>query len=249
MALLIGFGFVFSFLVKSGWNNLGTKFGTYAFLPRFIGTPVHELGHLIFAALTGSKIHRIRLFPKISSRLRRSGGGYVEFTPRNGLLGSISRFFSGIGPMVFCPFVIMLLMYVLMPDLFSAMYMVFQKPEILSTDTILRTIGNIIQEFLSAFHFQMLEKWQFYVFLFLAVPIANECILSSEDVKNAGSGFLAMALVLAAGGYILSFFPSAALAVIHGLAKTSSLLICVLCFSLVFNLIHWILGHIVRYLL
>lgn len=249
VSLLIGFGFGFYFLVKSGWNNLSSKFGTYAFVPRFIGTPVHELGHLIFAVLTGSKIKRVKLFPKINARLRKSGGGYVEFSPRKGILGSISCFFSGIGPMLFCPFVIMVLMYFLMPELYAGMRNVFTQTKTLEQGNFMGVMGTVIQEFFGSFQFKMLEEWNFYLFLILAIPIANECILSAADVKNAGKGFILFAIVLLVLGYAISYFPSIAVAVNTGLAKGSSFFMCTLCLGLVFNLIHWGLGAIVHFLL
>ena len=95
----------------------------------------------------------------------------------------------------------------------------------------------------------MLEEWNFYLFLILAIPIANECILSAADVKNAGKGFILFAIVLLVLGYAISYFPSIAVAVNTGLAKSSSFFLCILCLGLVFNLIHWGLGAIVHFLL
>lgn len=249
LALFIVFGFGFYFLVKSGWNHFSTKFGTYAFVPRFIGTPVHELGHLLFAVLTGSRIKKVRLFPKINSRLRSSGGGYVVFTPRDGMLGSISCFFCGIGPMIFCPFVIMILMYVLMPELYNGMKVVFTQSDIPVHNNLIQVIGDVLKGFFSSFRFEMLEEWNFYLFLILAIPIANECILSKADVKNAGRGFLVVVAVLITLGYIISWYTPVAVPVLTWLANGTSYFICVLCLGLVFNLIHWGLGRIISFLL
>lgn len=249
LVLLIGFGFGFHIIVKSGWKNLSSKFGTYAFVPRIIGTPVHEMGHLLFAVLTGSHIKGVKLFPKINSRLRSSGGGYVEFAPRHGLIGSISCFLCGIGPMVFCPFVIMVLMYFLMPDLYTGMITVFAQTDMLEQENLLMVIQNVVTGFFQSFRFEMLEEWNFYLFLLLAVPIANECVLSGADVKNAGKGFFLIVFLLLGAGYVMSWFPVVAVPVITVVAKGATFLMCVLCLGLVFNLIHWGVGMVVGWLL
>lgn len=249
LALLIGFGFGFQILVRSGWHHLSSKLGMYAFLPRFIGTPVHELGHLLFAVLTGSKIREIKLFPKINSRLKTSGGAYVKFTPRNGILGSISCFLSGIGPMVFCPAVIMGLMYQLMPELYHGIMDVFVKTDVLEQENFLLVLRNVIVGFFGSFQFKMLEEWNFYVFLLLAIPIANECVLSQADIKNAGKGFFVLLIFMLLGGYLISWLPSIAVPVITVIAKGATFLLCVLSLGLVFNLIHWGWGLVVGWLL
>lgn len=249
LVLLIGFGFGFHWLVLSGWKNFGQKFGVYAFLPRFIGTPVHEIGHLLFAVITGSHIKKVRLFPKISSRSRTSGGAYVEFAPRNSLLGSLSCFLSGIGPMIFCPFIIMVLMYVLAPQLYHGVIDVFVQVNTIDHDNLLHTINTVLRGFFSSFHLDMLEDLRFWGFLILAIPIANECVLSGADVKNAGKGFFMLLFLLVGIGLVVSLFPAVAVPVVTGLAKAASLLMCVLCLGLMFNLIHFVMGAIVGFLL
>lgn len=244
LSLLIVFGFGFHWLVTSGWKNFSKKFGSYAFVPRLIGTPVHEIGHLFFAVLSGSKIKRVKFFPKITRQ--GSGGAYVEFTPRKGLLGSLSCFLCGIGPMIFCPAAIMGLMYELVPTLFQSMIHVFSHVTIIEQDNVWIVIQNVLSGFFRSFRIEMLDEWQFWVFLVLAIPIANECVLSGADVKNAGRGFLMMVVILVASGFVLSFFPNMAAIVILALAKNSGLLLCTLCLSLVFNIIYFVLGQMVR---
>ncbi len=249
IALLIGFGFGFHCLVKNGWDNLSSKFGMYAYLPRFIGTPIHELGHLFFAIITGSKILDVKLFPNINSRLKTSGGAYVKFSPRNGVLGSISCFLSGIGPMIFCPAVIMYLMYQLMPQLYDGIIGVLARTDILKQENLLLVIQSVICGFFGSFQVNMLKEWNFYVFLLLAIPIANECMLSKADIKNAGKGFSVLLILLLAGGFFISNFPAIAIPFITGIAKGTTFIMCVLCLGLVFNLIHWVWGILVRWLL
>lgn len=243
LTLLIVFGFGFHWLVISGWKNFSKRFGAYAFVPRLIGTPVHEIGHLIFAVLTGSKVKRVKLFPKITRQ--NSGGAFVEFTPKKGLLGSLSCFLCGIGPMIFCPSVIMVLMYELTPTLFQSILSVFSHVSIIDKDNVWDVILNVLQGFFGSFHVNMLEEWRFWFFLVLAIPIANECVLSGADIKNAGKGFLMLVLLLVAGGFVLSFFPEVSAIVILGLAKAAGLLLCVLSLALVFNIIYFFTGKMV----
>lgn len=151
--------------------------------------------------------------------------------------------------MLFCPFVIMVLMYFLMPELYGGMRNVFTQTKTLEQGNFIGVMGTVLQEFFGSFQFEMLEEWNFYLFLILAIPIANECILSAADVKNAGRGFIVFAMVLVVFGYTISYLPSIAVPVNTGLAKGSSFFMCTLCLGLVFNLIHWGLGAIVHYLL
>lgn len=247
--LFLAFGFGFHFLVVGGWKSFSSKFGAYAYLPRYIGTPFHELGHLLFAVLTGSKIKGIRLFPKMNRRNQTCGGGYVRFIPRNNLLGSISCFLSGIGPMIFCPFVILVSMYLLVPEFYLSVIRTISQIEYISRENIVDNTLHVLQSFFQCFHITMFENWQFWLFLLIAIPTANECVLSSADIYNAGRGFLVILCVLIGFGFLVSFQATFANEVIIGLAKASSLLLCTLCLSLVFNLIHFVAGKIVAFLL
>lgn len=244
LSLLLVFGFGFHWLVTSGWKNFSKKFGPYAFVPRLVGTPVHEIGHLLFAVLTGSKVKRVKLFPKITRK--GSGGACVEFTPRKGLLGSLSCFLCGIGPMIICPATILCLMYELVPSLFRSIIQVIGHMKIIDPDNVWIVIQNVLLGFFRSFRIEMLDEWKFWVFLVLAIPIANECVLSGADVKNAGRGFLMLVMLLAAAGLVLSFFPATAAIVILALAKIAGLLLCTLSLSLVFNIIYFLLGKMVK---
>lgn len=244
LSLLLVFGFGFHWLVTSGWKNFSKKFGPYAFVPRLIGTPVHEIGHLFFAVITGSEIKRVKLFPKITRQ--GSGGAYVEFKPKKGLAGSLSCFLCGIGPMIFCPAAIMGLMYELVPTLFHSMIHVFGHVKIIDQDNVWIVIQNVLSGFFRSFRIEMLDDWRFWVFLVLAIPIANECVLSGADVKNAGRGFLMLVILLVTIGLVLSFFPATSATVILALAKIAGILLCTLSLSLVFNIIYFLLGKMVK---
>lgn len=242
LGLLVGFGFLFNQLVVSGWKKFGRIFGYRAFYPRFIGTLVHELGHLLFALITGSRINKVKLFPVIDRKNRSCGGAYVSFAPRHGLMGSFSLFLSGIGPMLFCPFVIMVLMYFLVPELYLGILNVIPQVSLIQSDNLAVVIRQVLYGFFGSFQPEMLTEWKFWLFLVLSVPIANECVLSGADIKSAGKGLIVLLVLLAIVGYALSFLSSICLLVVAGLKRTATFLICVFCLALMFNLLHWLLG-------
>lgn len=246
LGLLIGFGFLFNQLVVSGWKKFGRIFGCAAFYPRFIGTPVHELGHLLFALVTGSRIKKVKLFPVIDRKNRRCGGAYISFAPRRGLMGSFSLFLSGIGPMLFCPFVILVLMYFLVPELYLGILDIIRHVSVTQGDNLIIVIRQVVCGFFKSFQIKMLMEWKFWLFLIVSIPIANECVLSGADIKSAGKGLLVLAVLLVIAGYALSFLPSNCLLVVAALERITAFLICVLCLAFIFNLLHWLLATILN---
>ena len=76
----------------------------------WLGTPVHEMGHVLMCLLFGHRIERMRLVPT------RSGGAMVEhsYNKRN-LYATLGNLFIGIGPIVTGLSVILLTLHLVYP--------------------------------------------------------------------------------------------------------------------------------------
>lgn len=158
-----------------------------------IGTPVHELSHAAMCIVFRHKIKKIKLF---GIDKRNGTLGYVQhsFNPRN-LWQRIGNFFIGIAPVVSGSFVILLLMLLFLPSVFSQV-----------TDTLSTTAGSTLSVatfrqigfavptvFKMIFASQNLENWKLWVFAALAMTIAIHMELSTADIKGGWNGFLFLA--------------------------------------------------------
>ena len=83
-----------------------------------IGTPVHELGHAVMCLLFGHRIEAMRLWNPKSDDGRL---GYIEHSYRkSNPYAVIGNYFIGIGPLISGGAVVLLLLYLVFPDTFSA---------------------------------------------------------------------------------------------------------------------------------
>lgn len=158
-----------------------------------IGTPVHELSHAAMCIVFRHKIKKIKLF---GIDKRKGTLGYVQhsFNPRN-LWQRIGNFFIGIAPVVSGSFVILLLMLLFLPNVFSQVTSVLSTTAggSLSIDTF-RQIGFAVPAvFKLIFAPENLENRRLWIFALLAVTIAIHMELSTADIKGGWDGFLFLA--------------------------------------------------------
>ena len=80
----------------------------------FIGTPIHEFGHYIFAKIFRFKVQDAQFFP---SKIKDNGDGTVTLgfvrwsAPKYRITNSIGMLFIGIGPVITGTIVITMLTY------------------------------------------------------------------------------------------------------------------------------------------
>lgn len=173
--------------------------GLPAYLALFgwLGTSIHELGHVVFLLLFRHRIVELKLFapdPKSGTL------GYVRsrYDPRN-LYQRIGIFFVGIGPILFGCFVIYLFYWWLVGS---------QQHVVL----VLESTGGQLGATLSAFGEQLLEivrtilgsllrfenlsDWRFYLFVYVTFAIGTSISLSSSDIEGAITGFVTLSIAL-----------------------------------------------------
>ncbi len=155
----------------------------------WIGTPVHELGHLLMCYIFK---HRVSGFKLFSLRPRDGVLGYVNHSWNSkSLFQNIGNFFIGMGPIFSGTCALILGMYVFLPDSF-AMFSNYLALDASQLDS--RTLASILtltaQLFKSIFSAENLFSLNFWIFFALAIAISSHIALSKEDLKGASKGLI-----------------------------------------------------------
>lgn len=183
LLVLILFGFIMGKTRHTAIQNFSNKHRSYFIMDFFnlIGTPIHELGHLLFGLLFGYKIDRICLYRSTKKALRSGGTlGFVKMHHENQsvfqkIQGDLGQFFVGIGPLLFGPFVIYILSLFL-PQNIRTLPNSFHK-------------GGII--FLKALQqLQPSDIIFLFVFLYIIMGISLNMELSRQDMYLACRGLI-----------------------------------------------------------
>jgi len=185
-------------LTNQSVRLVGTK--AYIILFAWIGVPVHELGHALFALIFGHKITRIVLF-----KPSQTGGswGCVDHTynSRNPY-HRIGNLFIGIGPIILGSTVIFLLAHWLLKlevtELTKGSTEADCDAGLISLLSI--SLRNMLSIAISVvhnifIHFFRLD-WRYLLFLYLSFSIGNYINLSPADIKHLAPGFLTLILCL-----------------------------------------------------
>jgi hypothetical protein len=216
--------------------------GTY--LVAWLGTPIHELGHVFFCLVFRHRIEAMGLF-----RPDPNAGtlGYVYHRwDRHNPWQVMGNFFIGVGPVIIGCGVLFVLFYFLVPggsdtwsDILAGMYGAGGGG-----------IGGYLEAFRDSslamlktiFTLDNLAGWRFWVFLYLSICIAANIRLSLADVKGSLSGLLYVLLPFFVANLILMLIgraggPEAAgwLGAIYGLLSVA-LVMMVIGFVLVYPL-------------
>lgn len=155
----------------------------------WIGTPIHELGHLLMCYLFKHKVSEFKLF---TLKPRNGVLGYVNHSwNQKSLYQNIGNFFIGMGPILSGTCALLLGMYFFLPDSFSTFtnYLTLDSAQFDS-----RTLANIFvltaRLFKSIFLAGNLVSFDFWIYFALAIAISSHIALSKEDLKGAGRGLV-----------------------------------------------------------
>ena len=194
------FGLLIHFISHLTFNSLGKAFGRAGtYFIAWLGTPIHELGHVLFCIIFRHNITRVELFkpdPDTGTL------GYVNHQwDRRNPWQVMGNFFIGIGPIILGCLVLFGVFYLLLPsgpeawrsiiggvnaigdDAGITDYLVAFKDAMLAFVQYLFTAGNV-------------STWQFWVFCYLSICIAANIRLSWADIRNSLSGFLYVIVLL-----------------------------------------------------
>jgi hypothetical protein len=180
------FGFVLSELQEKTHRAYTDVFGWKGILfTAWIGTPIHELGHVFFAKLFGHKIDNVSLF---SPNYETGGLGHVDhsFNPKN-IYHRIGNFFIGTAPLLFGSCVLLILGVIFFPHSISTIPSLFETVDI-------HTYTTSILLFVQQSH---LSHWQWALFLYISFCTVSHMAPSRQDQKNMWDGFFFLGTLIA----------------------------------------------------
>ena len=206
--LILVFGLFMDLLERLTLSYGASLFGKNAIMKisAYIGTPIHELGHLLFAIIFGHNIKEVVLFPK-KENIEKGVLGYVShsWNDRN-FYQKFGNFFIGIGPMFSGPLVILIILKLLLPELYNELFLsistiiVENKNAFESFFIILGTLGKMF------FNLNNLTNIKFYIFLFLSMNISAHMGLSFEDVKHSVFSLISLGIMIIIVSIFVPYF-------------------------------------------
>jgi hypothetical protein len=163
----------------------------------WIGTPIHEIGHLIQCIIWRHKVTSIKL---LQTKDPNGVLGYVkhQYNP-NSLYQQIGNFFIGIGPIISGIGMIILAMYFLVPQSFTTLQnQIHQSAAGEKLDIqMLQTLGEAVLVMgKSLFTMENLLEPAFWIFVILAICISSHIALSKADIDNSSQGLWTIFLFL-----------------------------------------------------
>ncbi|MCQ1536130.1 hypothetical protein FTO70_10650 [Methanosarcina sp. KYL-1] len=164
-----------------GWKGI--------MLTAWIGTPVHELGHLLMCILFR---HKIQDFKLVDLKARNGVLGSVQHTwNRKSLYQNIGNFFIGMGPIFSGTAALVLGMYLLLPDSFARFgnYLTLDTGQ-LDSGTLVNIFVLTGELFASIFSAENVASLNFWIYFALAIGISSHIALSKEDLKGASRGLV-----------------------------------------------------------
>lgn len=208
--LILCFGLIMDLLERLTLSYGASIFGKNAVMKisAYIGTPIHELGHLFFAIIFGHNINEVILFPK-KENVEKGVLGYVSHSWNNkNLYQKFGNFFIGIGPMFSGPLIILIILKLLLPDLYNELFLsvsniiMENKNAFESFFIILGTLGKMF------FNLNNLTNLKLYLFLFLSMNISAHMGLSFADVKHSIFSLISLGIIIIIVAFFVPYFPN-----------------------------------------
>lgn len=238
-------GYLLGFLEKLINTNMQRALGYKGILvTAWLGTPVHELGHAIMCIIFGHKINRIKIL-----QLNSSDGtlGFVEHSYNNkNIYQRIGNFFIGIGPILSGIFVLLISIYLLLPNSIN----VFQHSlnNNLSYNKI--DFGLIKLSLLSSislikfvFTLSNLTKLGFWIFIIIAFDVSSHIALSKPDIKGAEDGLITLYILMIFSNIVAKGFNVNTLDYVIKITKYNVYFTSLLFIALIFSIISFFISY------
>ncbi|MFJ5760959.1 hypothetical protein ACIQAA_18000 [Neobacillus sp. NPDC093182] len=195
LGFLIGVGFLLGVLEKYSNKFLYKALGPRGVLATaWIGTPVHELGHLLQCFIWGHRVTKVKFL-----QLNNPNGilGYVEhqYNPSS-IYQQIGNFFIGMGPIFSGIGALMLGMYVLVPKSYFTFSAYIDNHVSPGSDDLMVIVSATLAITKSLFTLENLLNPLFWLFLLFAVSISSHIALSKADINGSSKGLLMIFCVL-----------------------------------------------------
>lgn len=208
LGFLIVLGFLLGFLERFSNSFLVRALGPRGIvLTAWIGTPIHELGHLLMCFIWGHRVSKVKLL-----QLNSPDGilGYVahQYNP-NSFYQQVGNFFIGVGPIFSGIGSLIAGMYLFVPQSYETFmneiqhHISFEKLDA----TVLQSIGGAVLAITkSLFTFHNLINPLFWIFLVFAISISSHIALSKADIENSARGLIMIYFLLVLFNITAGFF-------------------------------------------
>lgn len=235
--IIIVVGFLLGYLETIAAQWAYKAFGkTGILLTSCIGTPIHETGHALMCLLFGHKIISIKFF---DLNPQNETLGYVQHSfDKNNLYQNMGNFFISLGPIFSGSAAILLFMYWLEPNTFSALRQMAESvPPVHTLTDLLSWSGHSMSiVYYGLWHSPSFGSLKYCVFLVLAICISSHIALSKIDIKNAMAGLSVTFLCVVVGNFIAVFFGIDTLYYVLEAANYNIYVLSILSVSLLFSL-------------
>lgn len=200
---LIIFAAVMHLLEKAVQKRLASRFGWGSILATgWIGTPIHELSHVVMCWVFGHRIDAVAFFEpdKKSGRL-----GYVKHSSKkNNLYQEIGNVFIGIAPLVGGSLVLLGLMSLFYPGLARS---IAQAPVAIGSSGFSINLEGYFTALRSSIMEIDILSPRSWLFGYLVLSVGAHMAPSRSDYAGAGKGALLLIGLILAISLIVTLFP------------------------------------------
>jgi hypothetical protein len=239
LGIIIAIGFLLGVMERQSNRFLYGALGPRGvLLTAWIGTPIHEIGHLLMCFLWGHRVTRIKLL-----QLNSTDGtlGFVEHAyNQNSIYQQVGNFFIGIGPIFSGIGSLILGLYLLVPQSFATFklqiqqHVSFEKFDL----NVLKNFGDALMVIgKSLFTVQNLETPTFWIYLILAIGISSHIALSKADIQNSAKGLQMIFILLVLFNIAAKFLNIDSYKLIGQLAEYNAYVLAFSSIAILFSLI------------
>ncbi|MEH7014271.1 hypothetical protein V7087_26255 [Neobacillus niacini] len=211
----------------------------------WIGTPIHELGHLLQCYIWGHRVTRVKFL-----QLNSPSGvlGYVEhqYNPGN-IYQQIGNFFIGMGPIFSGIGALIIGMYLLVPKSYQTFreYIVEHITSDVQNSNDLMVIGRaVLATTKSLFTIENMINPLFWIFLVLAISISSHIALSKADINGSAKGLLMIFFVLFITNLVTSFFGIDTYVFITRLTEYNAYVLAFSSIAIIFSIITLLISYV-----
>ncbi|MEH7331909.1 hypothetical protein V7161_04675 [Neobacillus drentensis] len=211
----------------------------------WIGTPIHEIGHLIQCFLWGHRVTRVKLL-----QLNSSNGvlGFVEHQyNRNSMYQQVGNFFIGLGPIFSGIGSLILGMYLFVPQSFKTFQQQLREHvslEKLDLNVIKSIVGAILAISKSLFTIENFINPLFWIFLVIAISISSHIALSKSDIQGSAKGLLTIFFLLVLFNLVSGLFHLDSYRLILKLAEYNAYVLALSGIAFLFSLFTLVVSYI-----
>ena len=248
--IIIIIGYLLGILERMINTNMQRALGYKGILlTAWLGTPIHELGHAAMCIVFGHKINKIKLL-----QLNSSDGtlGFVEHSYNNkNIYQKIGNFFIGIGPILSGMFVLLISIYLLLPNSINVFEhslnnnLAYTKVDL---SLIKLSLLNSISLIKVIFTLSNLTKLGFWIFIIIAFDVSSHIALSKPDIKGATDGLITLYILLIFSNLVAKGFNVNTFDYVIKMTKYNVYFTSLLFMALIFSIISFFISYLIYFI-